>query len=181
MTSALEELRDRISTSGLLDEPTAADGIVFGRAHLESAGVDVMVNVDPEIQDDDEDADVDIDTLLEGVQRILSVNEKRWRAIVDETATDIEDAIGESEISERIDLRDDLEATSLVVFADAVLVALVAPRQLPESRVLVQLDEDYEIAGVEVVAKDGAETSESDSLDDLLDDISGGEFRSTDD
>ncbi|MFJ2368287.1 cytochrome C5 [Microbacterium sp. NPDC087665] len=180
MTSALEELRDRISASGLLDEPAAADGIVFGRAHLESAGVDVMVNVDPEIQDDDE-PDFDIDPLIEGVQRILSVNETRWRAIVDETATDIEEAVGESEVRERIDLRDDLEATSLVVFADATLVALVAPRQFPDSRILVQLDEDFEISGVEVVAKDGAEAAEFDSLDDLLDDITGGDFRSTDD
>ena len=154
MTTALDELLAAVIESGHLDEPVAEAGIVRGGAHLEAAGTDVIVNVDPEIEDGDEDAEADVDELIAGVARILSITEKRWRAIVDEAADDIEEAVGESEISERIDLRDDLEAASVVVFADAVLVSLLAPRQFPDSRILVQLDEDLEVDGVEVTDAD---------------------------
>ncbi len=74
---------------------------------------------------------------------------------------------------EQIDLRDDLEATSVVVFADAVLLAFLAPKQFPDSRILVQLDDDLEVDGVEVRELDGSETIAFDTLDDLLDHISG--------
>lgn len=156
MTTALEDLLSRVIDRGELDDPTADNGLIFGRAHLEAAGVDVNVNIDPEIEEGDDDAEIDAEALLENLTRILSITETRWRAVVDEAATDIEEAVGESEVSERIDLRDDIEATSLVVFADAVLVALIAPRQFPDSRILVQLDEDLEVDGIEVVAREDA-------------------------
>ena len=57
--------------------------------------------------------------------------------------------------------------------AQCLHCAVAAPRQFPDSRILVQLDEDFEIENVEVTEDDGAETIEFDSLDDLLDHISG--------
>ena len=101
------------------------------------------------------------------------MSESRWRTIIDEIVDDIEDAVDDEPVAEQTALRDDLEATSVVVFADAVLLAFLAPKQFPDSRILVQLDEDLEVDGVEVRDLDGIETIEVDSLDELLDRISG--------
>ncbi|MCK2035212.1 cytochrome C5 [Microbacterium sp. SSW1-49] len=172
MTSpVLDALLARIVESGLLDEPVAENDLVYGRASIDAAGTVVTVNVDPELEDHGDD--VDIDALLEAMSRILSVNETTWRAVIDEVVADIEDAVDDEPVIEQVELRDDLEATSVVVFADAVLLAFDAPRQFPESRILVQLDEDLEVSGIEVRDRDGVETVEFDSLDDLLDHISG--------
>ncbi|MFS0853324.1 cytochrome C5 [Microbacterium sp. 179-I 3D4 NHS] len=149
MTTASEELLARVIESGHLDEPTAEDGIVRGRAHLEAAGADVTVSIDPEL--DDDEAEVDAEELIENVARVLGVTEKRWRAIVGEAADDIEDAVGDAEVGEQRDLRDELEATSVVVFADAAVVSLIAPRQFPDSRIVIQLDSDLEVDNIEVV------------------------------
>jgi hypothetical protein len=149
MSTALEELLARVNETGHLDEPVVEGGVVRGRAHLEAAGVDVTVDIDPELEEDD--AETDVDDLIEGVSRILAVKENRWRAIVDEAAGDIEDGVGDAEVGEQRDLRDELEATSVVVFADAVVVSLIAPRQFPDSRIVIQLDHDLDIDGVEVV------------------------------
>lgn len=176
MTSALlDHLLARIVDSGLLDEPVAENGLVYGRATIDAAGTVVTVNVDPELEDDDDT--LDDDALLAAITRILSVSETRWRAVIDEVADDIDEAVDDEPVLEQIDLRDDLEATSVVVFADAVLVAFDAPKQFPDSRILVQLDEDLEVANIEVRDRDGAEggaveTVDFDSLDDLLDEIS---------
>lgn len=179
MTSpALDALLTRIVESGLLEDPVAENGLVYGRASIDAAGTVVNVNVDPELEDDDEHGeDVDHDALIAAVSRILSVGESRWRAVIDEVATDIDDAVDDEPVVEQVDLRDDLEATSVVVFADAVLLAFLAPKQFPDSRILVQLDEDLEVDGVEVRELDGTETIDFDSLDDLLDEISGPDER----
>lgn len=174
-SSLLDHLLARIVDSGLLDEPVAENGLVYGRATIDAAGTVVTVNVDPELEDDDDT--LDDDALLAAITRILSVSETRWRAVIDEVADDIDEAVDDEPVLEQIDLRDDLEATSVVVFADAVLVAFDAPKQFPDSRILVQLDEDLEIANIEVRDRDGAEggsveTVDFDSLDDLLDEIS---------
>ena len=173
MTSpALDSLLARIVESGLLEDPVAENGLVYGRASIDAAGTVVNVNVDPEL-DDREPEDIDPDALIAAVSRILAVGESRWRAVVDEVATDIDDAVDDEPVIEQIDLRDDLEATSVVVFADATLLAFVAPKQFPESRILVQLDEELEVEGVEVRELDGTETIDFDTLDELLDHISG--------
>lgn len=174
MTSpALDALLARIVESGLLEDPIAENGLVYGRASIDAAGTVVNVNIDPELDDDDEHGeDVDPDALVAAVSRILSVSESRWRAVIDEVATDIDDAVDDEPVIEQIDLRDDLEATSVVVFADAALLAFLAPKQFPDSRILVQLDEELEVEGVEVRDLDGAETVDFDTLDDLLDHIS---------
>ncbi|WP_337000540.1 MULTISPECIES: cytochrome C5 [unclassified Microbacterium] len=173
MTSpVLDTLLVRIVESGLLEDPVAENGLVYGRASIDAAGTVVNVNVDPEL-DDREPEDIDPDALVAAVSRILAVGESRWRAVVDEVATDIDDAVGDEPVIEQIDLRDDLEATSVVVFADALLLAFVAPKQFPESRILVQLDEELEVEGVEVRELDATETIDFDTLDELLDHISG--------
>lgn len=172
MTSpALDTLLARIVESGLLEEPVAENDLVYGRAIIDAAGTAVNVNVDPELEDHEDD--VDPDALVAAVSRVLSVSESRWRTIIDEIVDDIEDAVDDEPVAEQIALRDDLEATSVVVFADAVLLAFLAPKQFPDSRILVQLDEDLEVDGVEVRDLDGIETIEVDSLDELLDRISG--------
>lgn len=171
MTSpALDSLLARIIESGLIDEPVAENGLVYGRATIDAAGTVVTVNIDPELDDHDE---IDVDALIEAVSRILSVSESRWRSVIDEVATDIDDAVDDEPVIEQIDLRDDLEATSVVVFADALLLAFLAPKQFPDSRILVQLDEELEVEGVEVRELDGTETIDFDTLDELLDHISG--------
>lgn len=170
-TPALEALVVRLSEGGLLDDPVAEDDIVHGRARLDAAGADVMVNVDPELEEVD---DPDLAALVAGVSRILAMSEAQWTAIVETVATELEDAVADDgPIVEQTDLRAELEPKSVVVFADAVLLSLAAPRQFPESRILVQLDEDFEIENVEVAEEGDAETIEFDSLDDLLDRISG--------
>lgn len=174
MTSpALDALLARIVESGLLEDPIAENGLVYGRASIDAAGTVVNVNIDPELGDDDEHGeDVDPDALVAAVSRILTASESRWRAVIDEVATDIDDAVDDEPVIEQIDLRDDLEATSVVVFADAALVAFLAPKQFPDSRILVQLDEELEVEGVEVRELDGTETVDFDTLDELLDEIS---------
>lgn len=150
MNAALDDLLHHVTESGLLDDPALRDGIVQGRAQLEAAGVDVVVDLDPEV----DAGEADPSELVDGLRRILTVSERRWRAIVDEAASDIEDAVGEVEVTEQRDLRDDMEATAIVVFADAVLVSFVAPKQFPDSRILVQLDDELEVTGVEVADAD---------------------------
>jgi len=170
-SSLLDHLLARIVDSGLLDDPVAENGLVYGRATIDAAGAVVTVNGDPELEDDEET--LDDDALLEAITRILSVSETRWRAVIDEVADDIDEAVDDEPVLEQIDLRDDLEATSVVVFADAVLIAFDAPKQFPDSRILVQLDDDLDVANIEVRDRAEVETVEVDDIDDLLDGLSG--------
>ncbi|WP_223623816.1 cytochrome C5 [Microbacterium sp. EST19A] len=147
----LDALLARIVDSGLLDEPVAENGLIYGRASIDAAGTVVTVNVDPELEDDDA---LDEDALVATITRILSIGESRWRAVIDEIADDIDEAVDDEPVVEQIDLRDDLEATSVVVFADAVLLAFDAPKQFPDSRILVQLDDELEVANIEVRDRD---------------------------
>lgn len=170
-SSLLDHLLARIVDSGLLDDPVAENGLVYGRATIDAAGAVVKVNVDPELEDDEET--LDDDALIAAITRILSVSETRWRAVIDEVADDIDEAVDDEPVLEQIDLRDDLEATSVVVFADAVLIAFDAPKQFPDSRILVQLDDDLDVASIEVRDRAEVETVEVDDIDDLLDRLSG--------
>jgi hypothetical protein len=144
----LDTLLARIVDSGLLDDPVAENTLIYGRATIDAAGAVVTVNVDPEL--DDEEESLDADALLAAITRILSVSESRWRAVIDEVADDIDESVDDEPVIEQTDLRDDLEATSVVVFADAVLIAFDAPKQFPDSRILVQLDDELEVASIEV-------------------------------
>lgn len=172
-TPSLDALLDRISDEGLLDEPVAEHGIVRGRATLDAAGSDVVVNVDPELDDEDEDEDddaPDLDALVAGLTRMLAMTEAQWTAVIDAVVAEIDDAVDEDEVTEQAPLRDDLEVTSVVVFADAVLLRFTAKRRFPDSRILVQLDEDLGVETVEV--EDDGESVEFASTDELLDHVS---------
>ncbi|MCY1009026.1 hypothetical protein OV079_26395 [Nannocystis pusilla] len=153
-----------------MSTPYATDGIVVGAAHLPAAGADVMVNVDPELE---ERPDLDAGALLAGVRRILTITTAQWRQIVDAIAGDIEEAVGDEAVIETTDLRDDLALRSVVVLPDAVLLSFAAPKQFPDSWIRAQLDEDLEVVEVIVDEKDDdVETVQFASVDDLLDHLS---------
>ncbi|WP_422890246.1 cytochrome C5 [Nannocystis pusilla] len=163
-------MRDELARSGLLCAPYVGDGIVIGRARLPAAGADVMVNVDPELE---ERPDLDAAALLAAVARILTIPTAQWRQIVDAIAGDIEDAVGDEAVIETTDLRDDLALRSVVVLPDAVLLSFAAPKQFPDSWIRAQLDEDFEVVEVVVDEKDDdVETVQFESVDDLLDHLS---------
>lgn len=166
----IDRLRDELARSGLLSTPYATDGIVVGAAHLPAAGADVMVNVDPELE---ERPDLDAAALLAGVRRILTITTAQWRQIVDAIAGDIEEAVGDEAVIETTDLRDDLALRSVVVLPDAVLLSFAAPKQFPDSWIRAQLDEDFAVVEVIVDEKDDdVETVQFASVDDLLDHLS---------
>ncbi|MEH3089783.1 MAG: cytochrome C5 [Microbacterium arborescens] len=174
MTAALlDQLVSRIRAEEILDEPVAEDGIVHGRARFEAAGVEVAVNIDPELDEDGEtDAEpVDLVAALEGV---LAMSETQWRAVTDAVIAELEAVDTAEPAADQVDLDNDLEARSLIVFADAVLVRFEAPRRFPASRILAQLDDAFDVEGVDVEDDDDIDTVAFDSLDDLIDHLTDG-------
>lgn len=149
--------------SAVLREPEAESDFVFGMAHFPAAGAEVMVNVDPELDDRD---DVEPQALAARVAAFLALTPEQWDAVVGRTVAEIEDAAGE--VTEPTALRDDLDLTSVVVFVDAALVSFVAPLQLPDALIRVQLDADFAFEDVEVEIE-GLESLDFSSVDDLLD------------
>lgn len=147
-----EALLAAITASGLLDSPAVRDGVVVGRAHLAAAVADIDVTVDPEA--DEEDLETGPDELVAGVGSILDITEKRWSALVDEIASEIEDAVGDEPVAEPTDLRADLAIVSAVVVPDATLLTFAAPRQFPDSWIRVQLDDELEVEDLSVDDKD---------------------------
>lgn len=165
MTDPLHTLRDTLADERILDDPTVEDSIVYGRAHLDAAGVDVSINIDPELEDVE---DVDWDALYDGVKQLLAIEAPHWAEIMDAVAAEIAEDDGDVDEAE---LRADLEPTSVVVFAEATLISLVAQRQFSDTRILLQLDENLELENVQV-GDDDVETIVFASIDDLLDHIS---------
>lgn len=160
--SVLNDLLRRVTDSGLLDEPTIDDDTVVGLAHLDAAGVEVEVDLDPEIEDVD---DPDIDAIMTSLSDILAISEDRWRAIVDEVVSDIEDALGDEEIGSDVDLRTDLEAVGVGVFADAVIVVFAGATSFPDALVHVQLTPELEVEDIEIVGDDDDEDDDGDDED----------------
>ncbi len=159
----IQRLADALSP--LLRDPAAEDSFAYGLAHVPAVGSDVMVNVDPELEDRD---DVAVDELVERVAAFVAITPEQWSQVLTDVVAEVEEAVGEQAIAEPTALHDDLALTSSVVFVDAVLLSFVAPLQFPDGVIRVQLDTnlafedmDVEIEGVEPVAFDG--------LDDLLD------------
>jgi len=152
--SVLNDLLHRVTESGLIDDPTIDDDTVVGVAHLDAAGVEVEIDLDPELGDVD---DPDLDAIITALSDVLSVSEDRWRAIVDEVVSDIEDALDDDELDADIDLRTDMEAVGVGVFADAVIVVFAADAQFPDALVHVQLSPDLEVEDIEIVSDDDEE------------------------
>ncbi|XBB66474.1 cytochrome C5 [Nocardioides sp. WV_118_6] len=151
----------------LLREPAAEEDFVYGLAAFPATGTDVMINVDPELEDR---TDVEVPALVDRVAAFLALSPEQWEALVTRTVTEIEEAAGE--VAVPVALREDLDLTSVVVFIDAVLLSFIAPLQLPDGIVRVQLDADLAFEDIEVQIEDGTETVTFDSMDDLLDHIS---------
>lgn len=155
MTAAasLEQLVARLGDGEILDDPTVADGIVRGGAHFEAAGVTVTVSIDPELDDVDAELDeADVALLIERVEQVLAMGEAEWRNVTDTVIAELEaedDGAAET-AADQVDLDNDLEARSLVVFADAVLVRFAAPRRFRGSRIVAQLNDAFEVEGVDV-------------------------------
>lgn len=173
MTAALlDQLVSHIRADEILDEPVAEDGIVHGLARFEAAGVEVAVNVDPEL-DEDGETDAEPADLVAALERVLAMSEAQWRAVTDAVIAELEAVDTAEPAADQVDLDNDLEARSLVVFADAVLVRFEAPRRFPASRILAQLDDAFDVEGVDV-EDDDIDTVAFDSLDDLLDHLTDG-------
>lgn len=151
--------------SPVLRDPQAEDSFAYGMARLAAAGTDVMVNVDPEVEDRD---DVAVETLVERVAAFLAMSSDQWEQVLLDVVAEVEDAVGEQAIAEPTALHDDLALTSTVVFVDAVLLSFVAPLQFPDAVIRVQLDADFGFEDMDVEIE-GVETVTFDGLDDLLD------------
>jgi hypothetical protein len=145
-------LLGRLSASALLTDPVAEGDVVEGRAWLEGLDSEALIRVDTESEDGEE---VDLDALVEYAEGVVGLSGKRWVAIVDEVSTELEEAAEEQgAVTETSDLRTELTLVSVTVLPEATLLRFVAPRQFPDSVVLVQLDEDHEINDLSVVEAD---------------------------
>lgn len=165
----IAHLRDAIAASQLLQNVEADDGFVVGRVRFQPAAADIPINVDPELADNPV---MDADTLIANMQRFLAMPLDRWKQLIHEIALEVEEAVEDDEVEEPQDLRDDLRLHSVVIFADAVLLSLVAPRQFPDCWVRAQLSVGLALDDVSIDENDGVETIEFKSLDDLLDKLS---------
>lgn len=156
----------------LLQDPVAEGDFVYGMAALPAAGTDVMVNVDPEIEDRD---DVEVATLVDRVAAFLALSGEQWDRLLDDTVAEIEEAAGSGNLPDPGALRADLALTSSVVFLDAVLLSFVAPLQFPDGVIRIQLDEDHRLEDLEVEIEGVEPVSFDDigDLDELLDHLGG--------
>jgi len=145
----LTQLVRRLSSNDLLTDLAVDGDVVSGRAWLEGLDTEVALTVDPEIEDVD---DPDVDALVAATEAVLNAGAQRWVEIVDDVATEIEEAVEQQGgAKETTDLRTELTLTSLTVFAEASLVRFTAARQFPSAQILVQLDEELEISDLSVV------------------------------
>ena len=160
----LELLQRRLLERGVLSAPQIGDEVIRGSAFVNAAGAEVVLFVDPEV-DDDEIADVD--DLVAAAERIITIGESDWSAIVAAIIAEIEDAVGDEPVQQTMRLEDDLRLHAVVVLVDAVLLAFDAPVQLPDSTIRVQLNDDFLVEDLEVDS--GLETVEFDDVDALFD------------
>ena len=167
----IAHLRDAMAASQLLNDVQADDGFVVGSVHFQAAGADIHVNVDPELADNPE---MDVEALIANTQRFLAMPADQWKELINDIAVEVEEAVEEDddEVQEPTDLRDDLSLHSVAVFADAVLLSFVAPKQFPQCWVRAQLCEELALEDISIDEDDGVETIEFKSLDDLLDNLS---------
>lgn len=165
----IAHLRDAMAASQLLNDVQADDGFVVGSVHFQAADADIHLNVDPELA---ENPEMDADLLVANTRRFLALPAERWMPLIDEIAREVEEAVEDDEVEEPSDLRDDLRLHSVAIFADAVLLSFVAPKQFPQCWLRAQLDADLALEDISIDEDDGVETIEFKSLDDLLDNLS---------
>lgn len=155
--SVLNDLLRRVTESGLLEDAQIDEDSVIGSGHLDAAGVEVEVDLDPEI---DEEEAPDLDAIMSNLKDVLSVGEERWRAIVEEISSDIEDALDDEELDADVDLRTDLEAIGVGVFADAIIVVFAGQTSFPDALVHVQLTPELEVEDIEIIGDDDEDDDE---------------------
>lgn len=162
----IQRLADALAP--LLRDPEAEDSFAYGLAALPAAGTDVMVNVDPELEDRD---DVTVEALVERVGVFLAMSPDQWEQVLIDVVAEVEDAVGEQGVAEPTALHDDLALTSSVVFLDAVLLSFLAPLQFPDGVIRVQLDTDLAFEDIDIEIE-GVETITFDGLAEMLDQLS---------
>ncbi len=153
----LRRLADALTDAGLLRDTEVEDTFVYGLGHLQAADADVMVNVDPDLE---EEPDAEIAPLVERTAAFLAAPRARWAALVEEIVSEIEEAAGDEPVLQSVDLREDIELASVVVFADAVLLAFVAPLQFPDAVIQAQLDVDHELEDLSIEFQEGEDDDE---------------------
>ncbi|KQQ49453.1 hypothetical protein [Plantibacter sp. Leaf314] len=129
-----------------------------------------MLNVDPEPEE--QEVEPEPAALADLAQRVLSIPAAEWKVLLDRVVSEIEESDELDEVVETAELREDLVLRSVIVFIDAVLLSFDAPKQFPDSSVLVQLDADLAFEAVEVEADDddeeGGETIEFSTVEELV-------------
>ncbi|OII43242.1 hypothetical protein [Plantibacter sp. MMLR14_011] len=148
MTASLTALAEELTRRGLVVSPEIEDTFVYGLARFDAIDAEVMLNVDPEPEE--QEGEPEPAALADLAQRVLSTPVAEWKVLLDRVASEIEEAVESDEVIETADLRDDLVLRSVIVFIDAVLLSFDAPKQFPDSSVLVQLDADLAFEAVEV-------------------------------
>lgn len=154
-----------------MSAPETEDTFVYGLARFDAIDAEVMLNVDPEL---DEHPEHDLTELAAQSERALAISVTDWQALLDRIVADVEEAEDAEPADEETTLRDDLALRSMIVFADAVLLSFDAPKQFPDSEIRVQLGTDlaFEYVEVETDDDDGAETITFESVDALMNHLS---------
>ncbi|KQQ49460.1 hypothetical protein [Plantibacter sp. Leaf314] len=144
MTASLTALAEELTRRGLVASPEVEDTFVYGLAR----DAEVMLNVDPEPEE--QEVEPEPAALADLAQRVLSTPTAEWKVLLDRVVSEIEESDELDEVVETAELREDLVLRSVIVFIDAVLLSFDAPKQFPDSSVLVQLDADVAFEAVEV-------------------------------
>lgn len=147
MTASLNALAQELTRRGVIAKPEVEDTFVYGLARFDAIDAEVMLNVDPEPEEQEEPEPA---VLADQAERVLAISGSEWTVLLDRVASEIEEAVEADEVFEQADLRDDLVLRSIIVFIDVVLLSFDAPKQFPDSSVLVQLDADLAFEAVEV-------------------------------
>jgi hypothetical protein len=170
MTASLTALAEELTRRGLVASPEVEDTFVYGLARFDAIDAEVMLNVDPEPEE--QEVEPEPAALADLAQRVLSIPVAEWKVLLDRVVSEIEESDELDEVVETAELREDLVLRSVIVFIDAVLLSFDAPKQFPDSSVLVQLDADLAFEAVEVEADDddeeGGETIEFSTVEELV-------------
>lgn len=170
MTASLNALAQELTRRGIVASPEVEDTFVYGLARFAAIDAEVMLNVDPEPEE--QEGEPEPPALADLAERVLSIPTAEWKVLLDRVASEIEEAVESDDVIETADLRDDLVLRSVIVFIDAVLLSFDAPKQFPDSSVLVQLDADLAFEAVEVEPdeddEEGGESIEFSTVEELV-------------
>ncbi|WP_300680441.1 hypothetical protein [Nocardioides sp.] len=150
---SLTALHSALAATDLLTELEIEDGFIHGETTFAAAGVEVVVNVDPDPEE--EGREVDAAAMVERTRALLGLSAEEFTRIVGEVADEIDAALEEEEIEKVADLRVDLTPVSLIVLPEGAGLVLLAPTQLPNGAVTVILDDEREITEIQLQGPEG--------------------------